>query len=124
MKNNIFCPVCSVNFIYREEVKNGDQLICPICGARLEITAVSPAIMTRRFPQEPETEIRERIETYARLKGYVFNEDKELVLEGMLQKHRQYGDFYCPCRFDNVPENVCPCLDTRKGEVRREGKCL
>ena len=124
MEIKLFCPVCSVNFIYREEAEKGKQVICPVCGARLEITAVSPEIKARRFPQEPEAEIGERIETYARLKGYVFNEDKELVLDGMLQKYRQYGDFYCPCRFDNVPENVCPCQDTRKGEVRREGRCL
>lgn len=124
MRNKIFCPVCRINFVYREEVEVGKQVICPICGARLEITETDPEIKGQRYPQEPEGEIRDRIETYAELKGFVFNEDKELVLEGMLQKHKEYGDFYCPCRFDNIPENVCPCLETRQGEVKREGKCL
>ncbi len=124
MKNKIYCSVCRVNFNYREEVSPGMQLICPICGARLEIMEVTPEITARRFPQEPAAEIDDRIETYARLKGFVFNEDKNLVREGLLQKNTEHGDFYCPCRFENVPENVCPCLDTRKGEVKREGKCL
>ena len=66
----------------------------------------------------------QRVDTYARMKGYVFNEDKEEVLEGLLQKNEQFGDFYCPCRLENIPDNVCPCLDTRKGEVQREGVCL
>ncbi|MFW5971240.1 MAG: ferredoxin-thioredoxin reductase catalytic domain-containing protein, partial [Desulfovermiculus sp.] len=102
----------------------GQQVTCSICAARLEIIEVSPEIKTRRYPQDPESEIRERVDTYAEMKGYVFNEDKELVLEGLLQKYEAYGDFYCPCRLENIPENVCPCLDTRKGEVRREGVCL
>ncbi len=124
MKLKIYCPVCRINFMYGEEVFVGKQVICPICAARLEIRETEPEIRAERFPMEPEAEISERIETYARLKGYVFNEDKGLVKEGLLQKYRRYGDFYCPCRFDNIPENVCPCLDTRKGEVLREGKCL
>ncbi len=124
MKNRIYCPVCRLNFIYQQEVQQGQQVICPICAARLELLEISPEIKTRRYPQEPEAEIRERVETYARMKGFVFNEDKELVLEGMLDKYKQYGDFYCPCRFDNIAQNVCPCLDTRKGDVRKEGRCL
>lgn len=124
VKVKIFCPVCRVDFIYREEVFVGKQVICPICAARLEILETEPLIKAERFAMDPEAEIEERIETYARLRGYVFNEDRQLVREGLLQKYKQYGDFYCPCRFDNVPENVCPCLDTRQGEVRREGRCL
>lgn len=124
MKNRIYCPVCQLTFIHKQEVQQGQQVICPICAARLELLEVSPEIKARRYPQEPEAEIRERVEAYARIKGFVFNEDKELVLEGLLQKYEQYGDFYCPCRFDNIAENVCPCLDTRKGEVQKEGRCL
>lgn len=124
MRIKIYCPVCNLHFASKEEVQEGQQVICPICAARLEIVQTSPEIETRRYPQDPETEIRERVDTYARMKGYVFNEDKEEVLEGLLQKNEQFGDFYCPCRLENIPDNVCPCLDTRKGEVQREGVCL
>ncbi len=123
MGNRIFCPVCRIPFIHNQEVQSGRQVICPICAARLELIQISPEILARRYPQEPEAEIRERVDNFASMKGFVFNEDKELVLEGLLQKYHEYGDFYCPCRFENSAENVCPCEDTRKGEVRREGQC-
>lgn len=124
MTNKIFCPVCQVAFIVKGPLAENEPVLCPVCGAILEITAISPEIMVRKLPQEPEVEIRERVDNFARLKGYVFNEDKELVMEGLLQKKEKYGDFFCPCKFDNVPENICPCLETRRGRVQKEGMCF
>jgi len=124
MSNKVFCPVCRVAFISKESPEPGAVLVCPVCGARLEVVETGLKIRVRRFPQEPKDEIYDRAETFAGLKGYVFNENKELVMEGLLQKKELYGDFYCPCRFDNVPENICPCLETRMGMVRKEGRCL
>ncbi len=126
MKNKIYCPVCQIKFIYREPVKKGEAVICPICGAKLEITggAADGEIPAKIYPQNPEEEIRERVDTFASLKGYVFSEDKELVMEGLLEKKEKYGDFFCPCRIENIPENVCPCLKTRHNEVRKEGHCF
>jgi len=124
MKNKILCPVCQVPFIMKEPPVENSAVLCPVCGAKLEITASSPEIMVRRFPQEPEVEIRERVDNYARLRGYIFSEDKELVIEGLLQKKEKYGDFYCPCKIENIPENICPCLETRKGRVLKEGMCF
>ena len=58
------------------------------------------------------------------MKGYIFDENKEDIMEGLLEKWRLFGDFYCPCRFDNIPENICPCLETRQNAVKKEGSCL
>lgn len=124
MKSKVFCSVCRVSFITGEALADGTAIICTVCGAKLEILEISPEIRAQRFPQEPETEIRERVDNFARLRGFVFNENKDAVLEGMLEKHKRYGDFYCPCRFDNIPENICPCLETRMGHVRKDGSCL
>jgi len=124
MKNKIYCPVCRVYFVFKDILEPGAEVICQVCGARLEVTEVTPQISARKTRQEPEKEIYDRVETYAFLKGYVFNENKEVVMEGLLEKKNQYGDFYCPCRFDNVPENICPCLETRQNAVRKEGSCL
>lgn len=124
MSNKVFCPVCLVSFIIKSPLKEKDTVLCPVCGAKLEITAVSPEITARRFPQAPEVEIRERVENFARLRGYVFNEDKDSVIEGLLQKNAAYGDFFCPCKFDNIPENICPCLETRSNRVIKEGMCF
>lgn len=126
MKNKIYCPVCQIHFLYREAPEEGRVVICPICGAKLEITgdAAEGEIPSRKYPQSPEEEIRERVDTYAKLKGYVFSEDKELVMEGLLEKREKYGDFYCPCRLEHIPENVCPCLKTRHNDVKKEGHCF
>jgi hypothetical protein len=124
VKSKIYCEVCRVSFVYREEPVKGQVVVCTVCGAELEITDLEPEVKARRYPQDPETEIRNRSENYARLRGYNFNEDKELVIEGLIGKHRMYGDFYCPCRFDNIPENICPCLETRMGDVKRVGHCF
>ena len=61
MRIKIYCPVCNLHFALKEEVQEGQQVICPICAARLEIVRTSPEIETRRYPQDPETEIRERV---------------------------------------------------------------
>ena len=124
MKNKIYCPVCRVHFVSKDPLKPGTEIICLICGARLVITEVEPHVSARKVSQEPEAEIYERVETYANLKGYVFDENKEDIMAGLLEKKRRFGDFYCPCRFDNIPENICPCQETRRNAVRKDGSCL
>jgi len=123
VKNKIYCEVCRTAFLHRDEVSPGQVVVCTVCGAELEITAIEPEVKASRLEQDPETEIYRRAESYARLRGYTFNEDKELVLEGLVEKHRMFGDFYCPCKFDHIPENICPCLETRMNEVRKMGRC-
>ncbi len=123
VKNKIYCEVCRISFIYKGEVEAGQEIVCTVCGAELKIAETEPEIKASRYIEDPETEIRRRAENFAGLRNYTFNEDKELVLEGLVGKHKMYGDFYCPCRFDNIPENVCPCLATRMNEVRKLGHC-
>ncbi len=124
MKSKIFCPVCRVNFMYRESVEEGKDLICPVCGAKLIVNwAEEEVVHVRKYPQTPEEEIRGRADTFAQLKGYTFNEDKEELIEGLLLKKEKYGDLYCPCRIENVPENICPCLRTRQNDVKKHGHC-
>jgi len=124
-KVKIYCPVCQVKFLFKGDIEPERAVTCTVCGAKLQILTVSGEKATaKRYPQDPEAEIRERVDTFARLRGYTFNEDKELLIEGMLDKYKEYGDFYCPCRFDNIPENVCPCLETRQNAVKKNGQCL
>jgi len=119
-----FCPVCRTPFVIKEDLEKGAVIICPVCGARLEITALDPEVKVRKFPQSPIDEITERVDNFARLRSYVFNEEKQLFLDGLLAKKERFGDFYCPCRFDNIPENICPCQETRMTKkVREDGRC-
>ncbi len=125
MSSKVYCPVCQVSFPARQELELGQLVVCPVCGAELEITDLDgETAPARRYPQEPEAEMRQRAENFARQRGYVFQETKEDVMEGLLDKYHRFGDFYCPCRFDNIPEHVCPCLPTRSNEVRKMGHCL
>lgn len=124
VKNKVYCEVCRVPFIYKGTLEIGQVIVCTVCGAELQVETVEPEIKAPRFPQDPETEILKRSENFAELRGYTFNEDKDLVIEGLVGKQKMYGDFYCPCRFENIPENVCPCLETRMNEVRKVGHCF
>ncbi len=121
--NRVHCPVCKVPFVPRGEIVVGGELICTVCGARLEVLDVEPEVAARRFSEEPPAEITGRIDRFAEQRGFVFSEDKDLVVEGLLQKESMFGDFYCPCRIENIEENICPCLETRSGSVRRDGHC-
>lgn len=124
-KKKIYCGVCRVSFYYREPLREGEVILCPVCAAKLEIILLrEKEAEARKLPQEPRDEIYDRVDAFARLKGYIFKEDKDLIMEGLMEKKARYGDFYCPCRFDNIPENICPCLETRQNQVRKEGSCL
>lgn len=120
----MLCPVCQVAFLFREERVSGKRVICPVCGAVLVLEAENDAwVLKRPKDMTPEEEIRTRVENFARLRNYHFNEMKEPLIEALLKKYERYGDFYCPCKIDNIPENVCPCLETRQGSVEKNGRC-
>jgi hypothetical protein len=124
VKPKIYCEVCQVSFVHKGELAAGAAVVCTVCGAKLEVTAIEPEITARRYPGEPEAEIRQRVDTFARLRGYGFNEEKESIIDGLVEKQRLFGDFYCPCRFEHDQDNVCPCLETRMNRVRKEGSCF
>ncbi len=123
-QQKILCPVCQVNFILKETKEVGKRIICPVCGAVLVMVLKQDQIVLER-PKDIslEDEIRQRIDNFARFRGYHFNEMKEALVEGLLKKHQRFGDFYCPCRIDNVQDNVCPCIYTRQGDVEKNGRC-
>jgi len=119
----VYCPVCQAKFRFAAGWKAGDIVVCPICGQRLKLKLTGNEWVGDRPEKGTEKEIRERTDEYARLKGYVFNEMKEELIQGLLGKNRRFGDFYCPCRMEHVPEFMCPCKPTRGGDVERNGKC-
>ncbi len=119
----VYCPVCQAKFRFSEGWKAGDIVVCPVCGQKLRLEMQGNEWVGARPEKGQEKEIRERVDEYARIKGYVFNDMKEELLEGLLGKNRRFGDFYCPCRMEHVPEFMCPCRPTRSGDVERDGKC-
>lgn len=118
-----YCPVCQAMFRLPEGKGMGDSVVCPVCGQRLTVVRGPEGLVGERPDKGTEAEIRERVDEYARLKGYTFNEMKEEVVQGLLGKQRRFGDFYCPCRMHHTPDFQCPCKPTRGGDVERDGKC-
>jgi ferredoxin-thioredoxin reductase catalytic subunit len=121
--DRVYCPVCLAKFKFTEGWKEGSVVICPICGQRLVLRMSADGWVGDRVDKGTEKEIRDRIEEYAKLKSYVFNEVKEDIIEGLVGKQKRFGDFYCPCRMEHIPEYQCPCKPTRGGDVERTGKC-
>lgn len=119
----VFCPVCQARFRLERPPQEGDTVLCPVCGQRLRLRKAPEGWVGDRPEKGTEKEIRERVEEFARLRGYVFNEMKEEIIQGLLGKNRRFGDFYCPCRMEHTPEYQCPCKPTRGGEVDRLGRC-
>lgn len=120
---SVHCPVCVTRFKFESGWGEGSVVTCPICGQKLRLVKGPDGWLGERVDKGTEQEIRSRAEEFARLRGYRFNDMKEEIMEGLLGKLRRFGDFYCPCRMQHVPEFQCPCRPTRGGDVDRNGKC-
>ncbi len=68
-------------------------------------------------------EITERIESYARDKGYVFSRAKDKLIRELVRMHQRFGDFYCPCQPENIEETICVCDEVKTGYVDEIGRC-
>lgn len=119
----VYCPVCLARFKHDPKWKEGDVVICPICGQKLKLEHAPEGWTGARVDRGLDGEIRERADEFARIRGYVFNDMKEEVLEGLIGKNKRFKDFYCPCRMMHDPEYQCPCKPTRAGDVDVNGKC-
>ena len=120
----VYCPVCSVRFVPEEvELSEGAEVVCPVCGQRLVVRRAGDGWTGERKDEHADGEIRDRVDQFARIRGYVFNEMKEEIIEGLLAKRDRFGEFYCPCRLEHNPEYQCPCRPTRGGDVERRGRC-
>jgi ferredoxin-thioredoxin reductase catalytic subunit len=100
------------------------EIICKNCGTKNRITYSHGECIVGDVLGDRELELRERIEEFARLRNYDFNDTyKEPVIQALLQKRERSGDFYCPCKARTIAENLCPCKETREGDVELNGCC-
>lgn len=35
------------------------------------------------------------------------------IKKSLIKNQMIHGDFYCPCQFQKIQDNVCPCKDAR-----------
>jgi len=117
-------PRCRLCGEYLESPAERDtESTCRVCGTKSLITYSHGEYVVGGVLSDRELELRERIEEFARLRNYTFSDLKEPVVQALLEKREKYGDFYCPCKAKTVLENVCPCKETRDGDVELKGKC-
>jgi ferredoxin-thioredoxin reductase catalytic subunit len=58
-------------------------------------------------------------------KGWCLNPDKkavENIIKAMNNKKEKFGEYYCPCRLQKIPENICPCK-WAPDEIEKDGHC-
>ncbi|MDH3365766.1 MAG: hypothetical protein OEM29_07185 [Thermoplasmata archaeon] len=122
-ERRVFCPVCSARFAPEGDLTEGDQVRCSICGQMLIVRACDNQWLGERRSMLSDDEIRDRVDGFAMIRGYGFNEMKEEIIDGLIGKRDAFGDFYCPCRLEQTPEYQCPCRPTRGGDVERDGRC-
>ena len=99
------------------------DMTCKNCGTKNHLSYRQSGLVVEDVLGDRELELRERLEEFARLRNYGFNEFKEPVILALLEKREKHGDFYCPCKVKTVLENVCPCKETRDGDVELDGMC-
>ncbi len=123
-RRKVFCPVCGARFPPPSGTgAEGDMVVCPVCGQRLVLREGTGEWQGERHEALSDSEIRDRVEEFARLRGYVFDDMKDEIIEGLLAKRNRFGDFYCPCRMNHTPDYQCPCRPTRTGDVDVQGRC-
>jgi hypothetical protein len=103
--------------------EQAEHIECPVCLAVFQAKADGDDMVLARPEMAPSDELGRRVARFAAVRGYSLGPESASVIKGLLEKNARYGDFFCPCRFDNVRENICPCDETRAGSVELEGHC-
>jgi len=116
----VSCRVCSEPL---SSLETGTTVTCGTCGTKNRIISRRDMWIADKVSEDPEKEVRERANEFARIRDYQFNELKERIIQALIKKQEKYGDFYCPCKARTIIENVCPCKETRDGSVETKGRC-
>lgn len=57
--------------------------------------------------------------------GWKLNPDLKVVeniIKAENNLHQKFGEYYCPCRLQKIPDNICPCRHAQQ-EIEKDGKC-
>ena len=95
---------------------------CGMCVFHCPVDAINSGEIEKEEKQEL---IKNWAHAYAEANNFKVNPDEKtvnMVVEGLLKKEEKFGARYCPCRIQNVPENICPCI-YHKDEIKKDGAC-
>jgi len=66
-----------------------------------------------------------RMSNHAVSNGITLNPDTDHVnriISGLKRNTDIYGDAYCPCKIEKIPENICPC-QSHIADIKKDGHC-
>lgn len=69
-------------------------------------------------------QILRRLEEFSSRRGYVLDPTPDPLINDLVNMHRLFGDYYCPCQPARGPDTVCVCSAVEKGLVDLEGACF
>lgn len=69
-------------------------------------------------------EIHRRLREFCSRRSYVLNPVGAPLIDDLVNMHRLFGDYYCPCQPMPGPDTVCVCSAVRNGLVDSERACF
>lgn len=116
------CGFGALKVVNDKAISDDEKCIsCGMCVSHCPVDAISVG----KVEKERSDLIKNWAETYAKANGFKLNPEEkvvDMVVNGLIMKEEKFGKKYCPCRLENVPENVCPCV-YHKDEVEKDGQC-
>ena len=98
---------------------------CISCGMCVSHCPVEAIIVKESGKYGKHKLIKNWAEEYAKTNGFRANPDDKVinvVIEGLIANQEKLGKRYCPCRIQNIQENICPCV-YHKNEIEKDGEC-
>ena len=68
----------------------------------------------------------EDLKKMAKDKGWILNQKEKITLAILNRQNirmEKSGEYYCPCKPETIPENICnPCINS-PNEIAEDGHC-
>lgn len=69
-------------------------------------------------------ELRARVKAFCERAGYQLSPQADNMLRDIVHMKELFGDYYCSCQTQRLPETVCVCEAVRNGLVDIMGSCF
>lgn len=69
-------------------------------------------------------EITNRLEEFCREHNLKLSPSRRELVRDLVQMKKLWGEYYCPCQTERVPETVCVCTAVKDGLVEVMGACF
>lgn len=96
------------------------------------IDMVKSIVQRVQIPNEDFDKMKSTVEKIAKVKGWHLNPDireRDYLITALVWNKINKGKQYCPCKVEEIPENVCPCravegkYKSSEDMVKESGSC-